>query len=86
MGRIPPAFTPLGDQHKEGEEMQTDLYRTSTLPSALVLGGLCLDGAGEPPYEELRQAGFDRSHVDGYLQRRGARTANCESRDRQART
>jgi hypothetical protein len=56
--------------------MQSQRDRTSTLPSALVLRGLCADHAGDPPSEALEQAGFTRSQVEGYVQRCAARLAS----------
>jgi hypothetical protein len=59
--------------------MQTEFARLSLLPSVLVLSDLAAGRAGNPPLEVLEQAGFDRSDVEGYLQRRAARTARCGS-------
>jgi hypothetical protein len=56
--------------------MPTDLRETySTLPSALVLGVLCADQAGNPHSEALARAGFTRAQVEGYLERCANRPA-----------
>jgi hypothetical protein len=57
--------------------MQTDVGRLFAMPSALVLSDLLADNAGEPPMEQLEQAGFRRSDLDGYLARRANRAARC---------
>jgi hypothetical protein len=56
--------------------MQTAYDRTFALPSALVLGALCAEHAGDPPAEVLERAGFTRAQVDGYLRRCAARLAS----------
>jgi hypothetical protein len=53
--------------------MPTDTARTSLLPSALVLEGLLADYAGEPPFEALEQAGFQRHEIGSYLERRACK-------------
>ena len=58
--------------------MQSQVARTSLLPSALVLCDLLNAHAGDPPIEELEQAGFRRQDISRYLQRRAGRS-RCSS-------
>jgi hypothetical protein len=59
-----------------GRSMETQRYRTATLPSALVLRRLCADHAGDPPRDALDEAGFDPGQVAGYFERCTAGSAN----------
>jgi hypothetical protein len=54
--------------------MQSQVARTSLLPSALVLCDLLNAHAGDPPIEVLEQAGFRRNDISRYLQRREGRS------------
>jgi hypothetical protein len=57
--------------------MQSRIARTSLLPSALVLCDLLNAHAGDPPIEVLEEAGFRRTDISSYLQRRGGRWPCC---------
>ena len=63
--------------------MPTDSSRAFLLPSALILSGLLADHAGEPTFEALEQAGFQRHEIGSYLERRASKarsskqTKNC---------
>jgi hypothetical protein len=57
--------------------MQSQVARTTLLPSALVLCDLLDAHAGDPPIEVLEQAGFRRNDISRYLQRRAGRSRSC---------
>jgi hypothetical protein len=57
--------------------MQSHVARISLLPSALVLRDLVNAHAGDPPMEALEQAGFRRTDISTYLQRRAGRWSCC---------
>lgn len=59
--------------------MQHDVGRLFAMPSALVLSDLLAGHDGNPPMEALEQAGFDRNELDGYLERRAARSERCSA-------
>jgi hypothetical protein len=63
--------------------MQNDVGRLFAMPSAFVLSDLLAGHPGNPPIEALERAGFSRSEVDGYLERRAARMARCTAPTRQ---
>jgi hypothetical protein len=52
----------------------------SLLPSAVVLHGVLVDHADDPPFEALERAGFRRDQVRSYLEARASTARrSCEN-------